>query len=248
MKPWTWATRGLLSLFLQTPCPLCLRSTPYPLCPTCQRQVERCQFTPEKALLQTQPAVFAWGLYGGTLKRAIAALKYENQPQLAQPLGQWLGEAWLDSTGKSPRDLVVVPIPMHPEKKRKRGYDQAELLAEGFCHVTDLPLLRQGLERVRATTPQFELTATEREANLRDAFTLGRDLHHRSPSPTVLLIDDVYTTGATARAAIQVLRRHGIRVRAVLAIAAPEKPTGDGQSVAPEATPKTQTLGTDPAR
>ena len=149
----------------------------------------------------------------------IASLKYDNQPHLAEPLAVWMAEAWLNSAGlPSPRP-VLVPVPMHPDKLRQRGFNQAELLASTFSAHTRLPLVRQGLRRSRETTAQFQLSAEAREHNLSGAFSLGPAFVRRPPTQPVLLVDDIYTTGATARAALQTLHRHGIRVQGLIVLA-----------------------------
>jgi ComF family protein len=163
--------------------------------------------------------VVAWGIYGGALKRSLAAFKYDNHPELARPLGQWLGQSWLSSTAAKPSSLVAVPIPLHPSKLKQRGFNQAELLAEIFCNWTNLPLARQGLERTVATTPQFGLSAKDRAENLEGAFDLGVDFRRQVPRKRVILIDDIYTTGATIRTAAEVLRRHQISVYGVAVVA-----------------------------
>jgi predicted amidophosphoribosyltransferase len=76
---------GLLALFLKSNCPLCDRPTPVELCEYCQRQLLGCQLKNPSHFWQEELPVFVWGNYTGVLKRAIAALKYENQPQLAVP-------------------------------------------------------------------------------------------------------------------------------------------------------------------
>lgn len=211
---------GLLSLFMQSQCPICQRQTPEVLCQYCERQLQRCQLDRARQLWQSELPVFAWGSYGGAVKRSLAVLKYDNQPQIAQPLGRWLGKAWLNSGLAGDTKLTVVPIPLHANKQRQRGYNQAELLAESFCQITRLPLQRQGLERVRETEAQFSLGAEEREKNLQSAFAVGKRLQKSRPGASVLLLDDIYTTGATARAAASVLRRQGITVYGLVAIAA----------------------------
>lgn len=210
----------LLNLFLESNCPLCQRSTSKELCQDCVRQLQRCQLP--HPTWQGRLPVFAWGVYGGTLKRAIAALKYENKPQLARPLGHWLAEAWLDSQLAS-TELIVVPIPLHVNKQKQRGFNQAALLAQSFCEMTGLKLQHNGLERIRETTAQFGISGSEREKNLAMAFELGSGFRHHRPKTSVLLLDDIYTTGATARSAAQTLQQNGIAVCGMVAIAATVK-------------------------
>lgn len=242
----------LADLWLQSACPLCQRSTPQPFCPDCERQLQRLRLPSDRQVWQPPLPLFAWGQYGGSLKRAIAALKYELQPQLARPLGDWLGQAWLEyhratphstphsmlqagssqpsvrsqlqsqpnsKSNPKPRSIVVVPIPLHAEKQQQRGFNQAELLAASFCQRTGLPLYAQGLSRDRDTVAQFGLTASDRATNLAGAFSVNPALRQRFPGAAVLLLDDIYTTGATAKTAAAILRRQQISVYGVVALA-----------------------------
>lgn len=218
MKNFGWHLRGLAGLVLEAQCPLCQRSADQVCCQYCLRQLQRCQLAEPEQLQPGMLPVFAWGGYSGSLKRAIACLKYENQPQLARPLAHWLAQSWL-SSNPFPGRLTVVPIPIHATKRKQRGYNQADLLAESFCELTCLPLECQGLERSQETIAQFALSATEREANLAEAFTLGKAFSKKQPTSPILLLDDIYTTGATARSAAQTLRRHGIRVYGMAVVA-----------------------------
>ncbi|KOP24767.1 alpha-L-fucosidase [Hapalosiphon sp. MRB220] len=208
--------KNLLNLFLQSDCPLCERSTSQELCPNCLRQLQKCRNPNTHSL-----PIFAWGAYGGILKRAIATMKYENHPEIARPLGQLLAQAWL-SHQECDRNLVVVPIPLHTKKLKQRGYNQAALIAQSFCEVTGLRLKKHGLERIKITDAQFGLSASQREENLTAAFGLGQDLPV-SRKVSVLLVDDIYTTGATARSAIQTLDQSGISVYGLVAVATTAK-------------------------
>ncbi len=221
MANWTLNFQSLLNLFLESQCPLCQRPTPQEFCQDCTRQLQRCKLSNHQEFWQGELPVFVWGNYSGTLKRAIAALKYDNQPQIAKPLGQWLAQAWLNSQPQ--QKLVVVPIPLHAAKLKIRGYNQAELLAESFCHFTGLGLQPQGLKRIKATDAQFSLSGSQREENLADAFVLGTEFHRQRPNNRVLLLDDIYTTGATVRSAVQALQKQGIAVYGVVAIATPSR-------------------------
>lgn len=210
--------KSLLGLFLKSPCPLCHRPTDRELCLYCQRQIQRCQFPNPERLWQKPLPVFAWGEYTGQLKVALTTLKYDNHPEVAKPLGQWLGRAWQNfpQIGKVP--FAIVPIPIHPSKRRERGFDQAELLAQYFCQVTGLPIEKRGLQRIRRTQALFGLSGEQRQQEVADAFEIGAGFC-RHPSTAVLLLDDIYTTGATARAAVTALQRRGIRVSGVVAMA-----------------------------
>jgi ComF family protein len=211
---------GLLALFLKSNCPLCDRPAEVKLCEYCQRQLQRCQLSHPSEFWKGELPVFVWGNYSGILKRAIAALKYDNQPQLAHPLGHWLAQAWLRSpAGNHSKKLTVIPIPLHSTKRQQRGYNQAELIAQSFCDITGYKHQPQGLERMRSTEAQFGLSAQAREQNLAEAFRVGKCLQKHSPHSPVLLVDDIYTTGATVRSAAQALQQQGILVYGVVAIA-----------------------------
>jgi len=217
MSNWARTVKSWLDIFLESKCPLCDRSTPGVICPTCQRQLQQCQLpcSYQQAALPT----IAWGEYSGALKRAIASLKYNNHPELARPLGQWLAQSWLSAQLPIKKSVIVVPIPMHPDKIAQRGFNQAELIAQSFCEAAGLPLKRHGLARIQATEAQFKLSPQAREQNLAGAFALGKDFLRQRPTETVLLLDDIYTTGATVRSAAQVLRRQQISVWGVGAVA-----------------------------
>jgi ComF family protein len=218
MQIWTKNFKNLLNLFLESTCPLCQRTTPCEFCQDCARQLQKCNLTEPNRPQQDAMAVFAWGAYGGILKRAIAVMKYENQAQVARPLGQWLGEAWLSNSTWRDRSFVVVPIPLHPNKQKARGYNQAALIAQSFCQTTGLKLKLNGLERTRETEAQHSLSNSEREKNLESAFCLGQDFRRR-PNFPVMLVDDIYTTGATAKSAVQTLSECGIAVSGLVAVA-----------------------------
>ncbi|WP_138497371.1 ComF family protein [Nostoc sp. PA-18-2419] len=210
---------SLLNLFLQSHCPLCQRSTSQEFCNNCTKQLQKCQRQDPVSQWQEPLPVFSWGEYGGVVKRAIAAMKYENQPQIARPLGQWLGEAWLLNSPRRDSQPIVVPIPLHASKQKQRKYNQAALIGQSFCQITGLKLKRNGLTRVRQTEAQFGLSVSQREQNLKTAFAVSQEFRYSHPNVPVLLVDDIYTTGATARSAVQTLREYGIVVLGLVAVA-----------------------------
>jgi len=167
--------------------------------------------------------LWVWGQYKDVLKRAIAALKYNHHTQLAKPLGYGLAETWLLTPGLGISPVTVVPIPLHPDKLKKRGFNQAELLAKSFCQFTGLSLSAHGLERIKQTEALHELSPDQRFKEMQSVFNLGRDFRRRPPKGSVLILDDIYTTGATVKSAISELEKSGISVAGVVAIATTQK-------------------------
>ncbi|MBE9136624.1 ComF family protein [Nodosilinea sp. LEGE 07088] len=212
----------LLNLFLSGQCPLCQRSTPRLLCPSCDRQVQQCQSTTAIDLSQPGLAVVSWGHYENGLRQAIGRLKYSGNTDIAQYLGTELGQTWLDQRRRlrpSSRPIAIVPIPLHPTKLQQRGFNQADLLARWFCRLTQLPLYRYGLARVQATQAQHSLGRTARQQNLAQAFAVDPDQVKALQHKTVWLLDDIFTTGATAQSAAQTLRRSGLSVGGICTVA-----------------------------
>ncbi len=232
-----------MGLFLSRGCAVCDRPTSQTFCLDCQRQVFQTETAPHQAKdqpdLQGDSAlpISALGLYDGSLKRAILAMKYGDRPEVAKPLGTALGWHWLaqqsqtswHKTAKIARGnaLYALPIPLHATRQKSRGFNQAELIARAFCQVSKVALLADGLLRVQATQPQHELGLAERQQNLEQVFQVGKSLHQRADrtrakgkaSPSVLLVDDIYTTGATVQSAAATLRQSGISVRGIVTVA-----------------------------
>ena len=211
--------KNLLNLFLQNNCPICQRSTEQQLCQYCSKQLQSCHLKNANHLWIQPLPVFAWGIYGGALKKAIAVMKYENHPEIGRLLGQYLGESWLLNSAFNNQKPVILPIPLHPKKLKERGFNQAEIIARGFCEITGLKLKVNGLARMKDTKPQFSVSGVEREQNLADAFVLGSDFSRSHPDVGVLLVDDIYTTGATAKSAVCTLHQNNISVIGVAAVA-----------------------------
>ncbi len=148
------------------------------------------------------------------MKEAIHALKYDRLHPVARGLGRLLAETIAKLDGQAPAEMLVIPIPLHRAKYAQRGFNQARSLARealGFLGKSHpewrLTLAASTLIRLRATESQAGLTPRQRRLNLRGAFSVS------DPSKVkmqhVLLVDDILTTGATARAAAQALRNAG---------------------------------------
>jgi ComF family protein len=156
----------------------------------------------------------AYAVYQDELREMVHLLKYERMSAVAKPLGGLLARAIEMLEPEAGRNLLVVAVPLFPSKERERGYNQAVLLADAALAELKTSRPEWKLEaahgvirRVKDTRSQFELTPTGRRRNLQGAFAVA------DPSALVgrevLLVDDIYTTGATARACSRVLLQAG---------------------------------------
>jgi ComF family protein len=178
-----------------------------PLCPRCGRPYppgnssHYCADCLEgKPFYHQARAVF---LYRGVLADAVQRFKYGGDIHLAEPLGRF----WDLSEWKGKRFDFLVPVPLHPSRLRERGFNQALLLGKVIAAKEGIKILSRTLRRVRRTRPQVELGLKERKENVWQAFAV------RDPSPirgkSILLVDDVLTTGATVNECAKVLKKAG---------------------------------------
>ncbi len=233
--------RGCLDLLYPPRCEACGRLRRDPICPDCLAAIDRVQppvcevcgapFDPraqapprcEQCRRGRRPFSIARtaAYYQGALAQAIRRFKYHPQMVLANPLASLLVEAL--SAGPAadldPATLdVICPVPLHPSRLRERGFNQSELLAEGLSAATGKPL-RALLERTRPTAPQVDLPVSSRAANVQDAF--APRLTEVIAVQRVLLVDDLFTTGATLTECARTLRRAGAAEVRVLTLARP---------------------------
>lgn len=229
----------LASTLLPADCALCGFPLPHfslaPICDACRAEMvplsaSGCSLcgdalgtppTPEPSLCRAcrlAPPPFAkavsYGLYDSRLKDAIHALKYDRLRAVSRPLGKLLSLSMAPLNAALPSGALVIPVPLHRDKLAQRGFNQARTLAEAA--ITELRCTQPGwpltlaprtLMRLRSTESQAGLTLHQRRINVRGAFSVS------SPAVVankdVILVDDIMTTGATARAAAQALRRAG---------------------------------------
>jgi ComF family protein len=178
----------------------------------------------------------AWGVYRDRLRTLLHLLKYDGMHPLSRRLSALLAEPIL-SIPDLPGELTAVPVPLFGAKRRLRGFSEAEHLARSVIPVLRLrrPNLRVSLRpgvlvRQRATQSQASLTPHQRRINVRGAFSVPRPETIRDRH--VLLIDDIYTTGATARACAQALRGAGAASVWVATVARTQKEEWPRQAVA----------------
>jgi ComF family protein len=156
----------------------------------------------------------AFGTYEGRMREIIHALKYNRMHPAAHQLGAMLAEAIAQLRDEAALEMLVIPVPLHRIRSRQRGFNQARALAK--CAVGALrrshpewrlKLAPKSLMRLKLTESQAGLTPAQRRRNVRGAFKVSDPSAIRGKH--ILLVDDILTTGATARAAAQSLMRAG---------------------------------------
>ncbi|HSB79407.1 MAG TPA: ComF family protein [Candidatus Methylomirabilis sp.] len=176
-----------------------------PLCQRCREREDH--FTLARAVLRYRE--------GGIARAAILLAKHGGRLSLLRHLAKLLAE-------EAPQHLLVgawdglVPVPLHWRRRLRRGFNQAEILARGVGRDHRLPVLRGALRRLRPTPPQ-QGDADARRANVRDAFAVPDG--KVAAGKRLLLVDDVFTTGATANACAQVLLAAGAEAVGILTLA-----------------------------
>lgn len=217
--------KNLLDYFYPPRCPICDEILPLgtvicedckkeaaavtePMCKKCGKPIENgereyCSDCIVKSHAYRQgKAVF---LYRAGMKKSMYRFKYSNRREYAQFYAKRAADIHSDWVLRN-RIEVIVPIPMYPKKKRRRGYNQAEIFARALGKELGIPVDTGTVRRIRDTVPQKELNDKERQRNLKNAFQLAPNIVKYSQ---ILLVDDIYTTGSTMDAVAAVLLSGG---------------------------------------
>lgn len=226
----------IMELLFPRRCPVCdrpVRKFRAYICPKCKDELKyvsensclKCgkQLSDENAVYCRDCRVLSHSYDKGytvfdykSIRRTIYRFKYRGRQEYADFLGQ-------ETARKLKRELkalspdALIPIPLHPAKEKTRGYNQAVLLAQALGRETGIPVLPDFLIRVKNTVPQKELSLRDRQNNLKKAFNIAQNDVKLS---TIVIIDDIYTTGATVDAAALVCRQHGIKKIYFISLAA----------------------------
>jgi competence protein ComFC len=154
---------------------------------------------------------FAIVQYKGIIKKLLYQYKYK--PNLSD-LHRFMTELFYEGMIQSEElyklfpNAILMPIPLHSSRLRSRGYDQVSLLTKSIAKKTGLPILK-GLKRIKKTESQFGLKREDRLKNIRDAFVVLE--YHKQKDRTILLVDDIVTSGTTLAEAARVLKRGGYK-------------------------------------
>lgn len=154
--------------------------------------------------------------YNSLIRELILKFKHGDATYLAKPLGAWLAWSGKDLLARSD---VILPVPLHRWRLFKRRYNQATLLARELSRRTQVPLLTNVLVRHKNTESQHGKTRQARQANVNAVFKITPERLSEVKKKSVLLIDDVWTTGATLNACVKTLKKAGAKDVFVLTLA-----------------------------
>lgn len=149
--------------------------------------------------------VYCAGVYSKNLQKLIRGLKYHNQKDLAYYLAKFMAEYLNKITDKT--DFEIIPVPIYPKREKKRKYNHMNLVGEELANLTNNSLNKNLIKRVKDTKPQYKLKRHERMQNLNGAFEVDKSNY---TGKTLLLIDDICTTGSTFEEMIKEFAKHGI--------------------------------------
>ena len=142
--------------------------------------------------------------YGSVLQESLFKLKYGKRQEYGSFYGQ-IAAVYSREIIRNWGVEIIIPIPLHRKRMEKRGYNQAELIAEALGKTLCIPVDSRLMKRKVNTRPQKELDYRERKQNMKNAFFLKGENRYRR----ILLVDDIYTTGSTIEAAAELLKRNG---------------------------------------
>lgn len=192
-------------------CPTCFPKLDFvkgPVCMKCGRELAdpSAKYCPD---CEKHPKSFAYGYalcnYDDLMQHTVTRIKYANRREYIAPLAAVFADRYRDRIREMHADCMV-PVPIHPDRRKTRGFNQAELLARELGSRLNIPVRTDLLFRTRKTQPQKELSPDERIRNLLEAFTAPEQA---AAGLDVILIDDIYTTGSTIEACTRVLRAAG---------------------------------------
>ena len=196
---------GLLDWIYRKKCYFCGKS--YESVKMCSKCYDELDFLPSGTNRTFNNInIYCAGVYNKNLQKMIRGLKYHNQRDLAYYQAKFMWQYWqkLNIHG----DFQIVPVPIYPKRKKQRRYNHMELVAEEFSKLSGYNVNNNLMIRIKDTKPQYKLNKTQRMTNLDKAFKVDRSKYIEGK--TILIMDDICTTGSTFEEMIRELNKAGI--------------------------------------
>ena len=154
--------------------------------------------------------------YNDVSRNLILGFKHGDKTHIVRSFSPWLAQAGKEMMAGAD---FLVPVPLHHFRLISRRYNQAAMIAEALSKTVDIPHVPDMIKRIRSTPSQGHLAAEDRYKNVRKAFDIPDKYREKIRGKVIILIDDVYTTGATARECSKILRRYGAEQVHILTLA-----------------------------
>ena len=194
---------SILDLIYRKKCYFC-SSSKYSLkmCPKCYNKLEFADKRVNRLISGTN--IYCAGNYTKELQKLIRGLKYHRQKELAYYQAKFMYDYFVNLKELQNKEFELVPVPMHPNRLKKRKYNHTELICEEFSKLSGFKCNFELIERIKDTKPQYKLTRKERLNNLNGAFKVNSEKISGKP---ILLVDDICTTGSTFEEIVNTLKK-----------------------------------------
>lgn len=198
---------SLLDLIYRKKCYFCRKSKhSLKMCPECFEKLEFNDFNANRIINGVD--IYCAGIYTKELQKLIRGLKYHKQKDLAYFQAKFMYDYFKNIDVLKDKDFVIIAVPLHEKRIRKRKYNHMELVCEEFSKLSGFDCNFGLIKRKKDTKPQYKLSRSQRLENLSDAFEL--DLSSYNKNKTLLIMDDICTTGATFEEMIKEFNKFGI--------------------------------------
>lgn len=198
---------SLLDLIYRKKCYFCGKSKySLKMCPECFEKLEYNNFSANRIILGVD--IFCAGVYTKELQKLIRGLKYHKQKDLAYYQAKFMYEYFKNIDVLQNKEFEVLAVPQHKNRIKKRKYNHMELVCEEFAKLANFECNFELIARIKDTKPQYKLSRNERLKNLSDAFVVDKT---KISEKTVLILDDICTTGSTFEEMIKVLNQNGVK-------------------------------------
>jgi len=186
----------------------------------CKKCYGKIHFLPPSVLTEISECdVYACAIYDGIIKKMVRDLKYRNKKKLAKLQAKIMYEYFksLDIA----KDYLIIPVPIHKNRMKERGYNQMDIVGTEFAKLANLNMNKNLLVRIKDTEKQYNLHRNQRIENLKNAFECDENCSIDKKT-SILIIDDITSTGATLLEVINTLKKNGYNDITALTLATPD--------------------------
>lgn len=196
--------KQLIDWIYKKQCYFCHKASDSLMCRDCYEEVEL--FNPVVTKHIKGINVYCMGTYNENLRKLIRAVKYHNKKELARSLAGFMNTL-LENINVKDKKFEIVPVPLYKDREKQRGYNHMLLVAQELSVLTGFPVNDRLITRVKNTRPQYKLTKPERNENMKNAFSVDVEQYN---GKSLLILDDLCTTGSTLEEMIREFKKHGI--------------------------------------